>query len=76
MKNPFIKEDDSAAWTAAAIIGTVVAVAAAWLFFQGTSRAAKNALAAAERAAHANDYLKPKHVKHKKTTDLHDLAMN
>jgi hypothetical protein len=76
MKNPFIKQDNNTAWTVAAIAGTVAAVTIAWLFFQGTSRAAKNALAAAERASHANDYLKPKHVKHKKTTDLHDLAMN
>jgi hypothetical protein len=59
MKNPFIRENNSGLWIAAA-------GAAAWLYI-------KRNTAVPEPDEHATDYLQPKPAKHRKTTDVNEL---
>lgn len=66
MKNPFIKENNNGLWIAAAITGAIAAGTLAWFYIKRATGAPKPDLP-------ANDYLKPKPGKHKKTTDLHEL---
>ena len=66
MKNPFIKENDSGFWIAAAVSGAIAAGTIAWIYFTRT-------IAEPEPDENATDYLKPRSGKHRKTTDLHDL---
>jgi len=69
MKNPFKKEDNSSALAGIAI-GAMVAGAITYLYLK--KQAAAKA-AAQEIKEHATDYLKPKPLKKKQTTDVHEL---
>ncbi|WCT14898.1 hypothetical protein [Mucilaginibacter jinjuensis] len=71
MKNPFKKEDNNSALIAFVAIGAIAAGAITYLYLKKRSalKAATN-----EVKEHATDYLKPHHLKKKRTTDLHDLG--
>jgi len=65
MKNPFIKEDDSTAWTVALLLGTV----AAGLITYWVIRRNKEVEEAAKHLkGHSANYLKPKPKKSTKQT--------
>jgi len=66
MKNPFVKENNSGAWIAAAATGLIAAGAAAWYLVKRVS-------AKPHADEHALDYLQPAPLLHKKKTDVHDL---
>lgn len=69
MKNPFVKEDNTALWIAAAVTGALAAGAGIWFYLHG-----KRTGALEEQLDNAQDYLEKKHKKLKKhKTDLHDL---
>lgn len=66
MKNPFVRENNSGAWIAAAATGLIAAGVAAWYLVRRTTNKPEN-------TEHALDYLQPAPLIHKKKTDLHDL---
>lgn len=70
MKNPFLKEDHTALWIAAAVTGGLAACAGIWFYLHG-----KQAAAVEAELEYAQDYLKDKFSKKKKKikTDLHEL---
>jgi hypothetical protein len=71
MKNPFIKENNTGLWIAAAVGSAIAAAAGIW-FYQRGKRAAE---LEAYRREHAQDYLEnKKHQMKKHKTDLHELG--
>jgi hypothetical protein len=72
MKNPFIKEDHTGLWIAAAITGALAAVAGIWFYLHGKRAAALENY----RQENAQDHLNAKQAKKKKKkhkTDSHEL---
>jgi len=69
MKNPFIKNDNSSVWIAAAVTGALAAGTAAWYYIKRTATRKVH-------DEHTTDYLKPAPLPHKKSDveELHTIA--
>ncbi|HWZ15579.1 MAG TPA: hypothetical protein VNW95_10105 [Mucilaginibacter sp.] len=77
MDIPFIKKNNTSAWVAAGVAGTIVAGAVAFMYFTKRGFAFWNWNSGEGQDEHAEDqiqpYMQPHGLKRKQKTDLKDL---